>query len=607
MADWVERLILRLTPSDHKPVVVTDSDGILGFVEFQKRLQDLGFKLIWANSGLSFRFQFELRGRKQMKVMFILNSETEILPDIRVDSSVVTVDLHEVFPNLDRKALLGLGFNAFTTIESFRLFATLSYENSVRFLLENLYQVDLSALSSFKSKERVMAILISVILHRDPPNKPIVEFLRQLATPYFGKESSRLLDRTGLVSYIQSQWELIVTERSELNFGDPALERVVQPLFLNKSLTAHRVDKHVFDALPASLALGFTFDSGASSRSVISTKLSYIEERSLTIQNQQRDFFDLAPHLAELGKLVYELGEDAVTARYRQAIRSLSDRFQIYVRDSYWTTHNLSGIQFPSSIHKIQDFVRAQNSLRRAFVVLDGMNLWQWWILREKLLERSLEVADYATFSWLPSITAWSRQALFRGAKPDLSLDNSKEDQYFREYWVKAGYQKYQISYSKFGVSSPPIEVGPDVVAAAFVSNDLDEMMHATIMGSTQLYADTIQWVASSGVVSLIERLKNDGFLVCVTTDHGNIETTSRGTIALSDRQLSRSRSKRHIEFISNEDALKFRATMTDRVLSVRDTSVYLTDETSFTSGGLVVTHGGSHILEMLIPVGIVK
>ena len=37
-----------------------------------------------------------------------------------------------------------------------------------------------------------------------------------------------------------------------------------------------------------------------------------------------------------------------------------------------------------------------------------------------------------------------------------------------------------------------------------------------------------------------------------------------------------------------------------------RDTTVFLRDASAFCSDSLVVTHGGSHVLEMLVPFGIV-
>ena len=63
------------------------------------------------------------------------------------------------------------------------------------------------------------------------------------------------------------------------------------------------------------------------------------------------------------------------------------------------------------------------------------MNFWQWEIIAGKLKEHGLEFKTHSTLAYLPSITAWSRQAIFKGDKPDLTKDNSKESDYFLQYW----------------------------------------------------------------------------------------------------------------------------------------------------------------------------
>ena len=244
---------------------------------------------------------------------------------------------------------------------------------------------------------------------------------------------------------------------------------------------------------------------------------------------------------------------------------------------------------------------------KRAFILIDGMSVIQWYLLHTALYDHGIPVQDLASFAWLPSITAWSRQAFFRGSKPDLSVDNSKEEKYFREYWAKAGELSYQIEYSSFGVDTQPKLPAPDTKVAAFVCNDLDNLMHGAIMGSEQLHQNTSQWIEKSGIISLVENLKKDGFSICISSDHGNICATGKGSLKLSDRQTSRSRSKRHLYCVNNDEALRFKDGHPELNLSVQGSSVYFTDDSAFEmEGKTIITHGGSHLLEILIPVGVI-
>ncbi len=63
---------------------------------------------------------------------------------------------------------------------------------------------------------------------------------------------------------------------------------------------------------------------------------------------------------------------------------------------------------------------------------IDGMDYWQWQIIAERLNKEKIQVKSGVTCAYIPSITSWSRQSIFRGSLPDLSMNNSKEEQMFR-------------------------------------------------------------------------------------------------------------------------------------------------------------------------------
>jgi hypothetical protein len=226
----------------------------------------------------------------------------------------------------------------------------------------------------------------------------------------------------------------------------------------------------------------------------------------------------------------------------------------------------------------------------------------------EDLGHHGITVNQMATLAYLPSITAWSRQALLKGAKPDLGKDNSDEEKLFREYWIGKGYQDYQIVYQRFGVGKPAkIDSLQSASIVAFVSNDLDDLMHGAVMGDGQLLQDTQQWAKKSTLSQLILGLRNQGFCSFVTTDHGNIEAGAAKTLPMSAKNLSTSKSKRHIRFVSSDQAEQFERDNPKLAVRRRESSLFLTDDTAFIKDGKVITHGGSHVLEMIIPLGVIE
>jgi hypothetical protein len=135
------------------------------------------------------------------------------------------------------------------------------------------------------------------------------------------------------------------------------------------------------------------------------------------------------------------------------------------------------------------------------------------------------------------------------------------------------------------------------------VIKDLDDLMHGTLMGDDQLYLSTKQWIDSGLLINMVLKLKQDGFRVFLTTDHGNIEAVGIKSLKMNEKFGALSRSKRHLRF-SNEtlknDFLNRNSTLT---LGIDGLSIYLKDKSAFVpENERIITHGGSHFWEVIIP-----
>jgi len=207
--------------------------------------------------------------------------------------------------------------------------------------------------------------------------------------------------------------------------------------------------------------------------------------------------------------------------------------------------------------------------------------------------------------AYIPTITAWSRQAIFRGDKPDLSTDNSKEAKLFETYWLNHGVSGFQIAYKKFSVNEPLAidSITADTAILGLVCNDLDDIMHGSILGNDQLKMSTEQWIAKSKIVESISALKAKGFQVYITADHGNIEAIGLKNLTMKDKVGALSRGKRHLHF-TNETLLQgFTELNTNLEVGKKGLSLYLKKQEAFTNeNSQIITHGGSHLWEVLVP-----
>lgn len=121
----------------------------------------------------------------------------------------------------------------------------------------------------------------------------------------------------------------------------------------------------------------------------------------------------------------------------------------------------------------------------------------------------------------------------------------------FGDFWAKQGVPGYQISYKRFSLHEPlDLDgISADTTTLGLVCNDLDDIMHGSLLGNNQLKMSTEQWIMKSKIVESISALKSKGFHVYITADHGNVEAIGLKNLTLKDKVGALSRGKRHLHF----------------------------------------------------------
>jgi hypothetical protein len=277
--------------------------------------------------------------------------------------------------------------------------------------------------------------------------------------------------------------------------------------------------------------------------------------------------------------------------------------FQIYIKNSYHQTKNSSAVKKPKIVSKILDYLNFnfQNE-KLALIVIDGLAFWQYELLRYKLPADKNEEVIY---SWIPSITQLSRQAIFRGDTPinDYKQGPASEEKLWKNYWVNKGANDFEIKYQHETID---LTILDSVTKLALVFKDLDEKMHSST-DYNDLLKLTENWIERSKISNVIKILQQLGFRTFLTTDHGNIQ--AKGWRGLQGREKlgtnkSGSRSERHIEYSEQWLTDEFMANNPELKNSVvmEDQAIYFKSDLSFSRRDVLVTHGGAHLLEVLIP-----
>ena len=612
MANWVDKY-RKLITSSHKPhVIVADQDSLFDYAELQQAVKDDGYKLIRASTHLNVRIRFELEVRdSEQKYLIVADPSYCPPPDISTEVHFQAIGLKDLFPNLDAKAIYGLSFNALCLLSNIKPYEELGHEKTLKFLLENLYNVDFDTLTNSKPKERILNALITVFLEKNAINPPLTAFLTKLARPYFSDLITNGLNKEVLINYLHRQWTACVSGAiCDVDFEDAILNKSFGYLFVFDHLNHIKVSEERFQTIPKSLRIGAYVDENEGNDTELDALLSYLEQQQSRIEDLYDQWFNIVQVLGKAKIKDMCSNNQQLRNRFNQVLTTLNQRFQRFIDNTYASLFSLSGVRRPVVVSRVLEYIKAQPDQRKALLVIDGMNYWQWLLIARELRDFGLTVHSKTTLAFIPTITAWSRQALFRGNKPNLSETNSREAILFADYWKNTGFNDYQIGFMSFSHNSPlnTDAISDNVNILGLVTDDLDYIMHGSVLGSDQLMASTQQWIQQIRIAELLSKLRSKGFKVFITTDHGNVEATGIKNLKLKEKVGSLSRGKRHIHFSNEAMLANFRELNPELVVGVKDNSVYLTQTEAFTDQYTkVVTHGGSHLWEVLIPFGEVQ
>ncbi len=197
----------------------------------------------------------------------------------------------------------------------------------------------------------------------------------------------------------------------------------------------------------------------------------------------------------------------------------------------------------PLTIDKVIDYSKSQFNRNIALIVMDGMSFDEWFLLRENLKE--FKITEKSLFAVLPTVTSFSRTAIFSGKTPK-DFMNSKfefpnEEKEFLSAMAERGFKKDNVLYGHINLKTNTIKTkstekryehlkGYDYLA--LICNLFDDLSHENIIidvGKRNFYKNAANHIHSSSIKELIKQLKNDGYQIILTSDHGNVFCKGNG------------------------------------------------------------------------------
>jgi hypothetical protein len=606
MPDWIEKYGCLISHGDKYHSIVADKNMLYKYDEVRGFLEEKGYRIFEATSALDARLIFELNIRPNNKhcILFV-PADYRPMPDMLLIARVNQTGLSKVFPNLNSEVIAGLSANALATLSALPLYEELSHTKTLKFIIENLFNLDFETLVNTHSWERLIHALITVYLEREEVNSAIQVFFEGLFFRLFpgGEEK---LSPVNLVKMLVEQWSLFVAgENCLIDFSDPVLSGSMVFLFGAQLLSSVKVTADRFILIPKHLQMGVYLDEKEKTDHEMEALCSYLENQTIILEDTPAQWFKLIK-LLSLAKLrVSENISILLKNKYSALENKLNDHFQQFIEKVYPSLFSMSGIRSPVVVSRILEHIHASPAKKKALMVIDGLNHWQWQLLADEFEGIGIEVQVNSTLAFIPTITAWSRQSIFRGSLPDLNENNSKEQKYFEQFWYAQNFNSHQVAFRKISVKQPFDwnEVNDDVLIMGLVCNDIDDMLHGTVFSTEHHKMSTQQWAKEFGFAKLVNSLVTRGFQLFITSDHGSVQASGIKSLTVDDKVGAVSRSKRYLNFSNPTLLNRFLELNRELDLGTGKLSVWCRHNKAFIpENQSVITHGGSHLWEVIVP-----
>ena len=308
--------------------------------------------------------------------------------------------------------------------------------------------------------------------------------------------------------------------------------------------------------------------------------------------------------ITAVSEVVVTAVRNGVYQQMMPAIAAINQDFQDWIDSDYFATLQSNHLLHPKSVNKILPHLaeKHRKEEKTALLVVDGFTYWQYTILRQHLLGEGIETQDGTTLSWLPSITMLSRQAVFRGDTPrqDYKQNPENERKLWRTFWQEHGFSSYETQYIS---DKDEFAINEAVKRLAIVTVEMDSKMHSST-DYRDLLSLTENWCQR--ITEKIQAVLRAGFHLYLTTDHGS--TLSYGWRNISTVEAvflykDGSRGRRHLIYNNVEEQERFYKDNKEHPLLKHDNWIAIRDDSCFArEGEIMITHGGSHFMEVVIP-----
>lgn len=654
MKTWRDHISSNFISHTQIPVLAIDPDSLLSEEKLSHEIRSKDFEIIPFEDPVSFRLVHESkyrdlidRGEEIDLVILVQNDELEqskIPFDVRAKCKKIHIQGGDVFRQLSPTVISKLGSQFYDDVEK-----TLSQHQTTKleerdtkdFILKHVFNADIQTIND---TGKLLRFLIQHHYH-GKKLPPVLE--------------KHLLDNLNGKPFLR-EWPIDILVQSESDFFAFLQER--WPAFLHK--VAGKIDEPKYDlTYPGPLNLPFDqvdirvyvdnlfnegflepvpysnpFDSPHQwvNAGIIAPKaktgfikltrtIPAVLKEVPNSEAHHTEWIRFGFRLAEIQRLSFEENHEdssAIMSFLKSLQEQVDQNFHTWL-DRYYGGLYSHPANPPVMIHHIPRYLshvlHKNKGGKVALLVIDGLSLPQWLAMKTEILKQvgHFRFNETALFSWIPTTTNVSRQALFSGKLPMLfagSIQNlGKESHFWKQFWTDQGINEENVLFLKAKGQNEELSLiesecmHPRQRVMAIVIEKVDKIMHGMKLGSAGMNNQVKQWASIGFLKNLSLLLMKNDFNIFITSDHGNVEAEGIGRI--SEGSIAETKGQRVRAYSNSVLREKIKA---EKPELIEWPSIGLPDDylcllapnrkAFVTAGETVITHGGACIEEVLIP-----
>lgn len=578
MSSWRDQILREFTPQVSRLTLVADPDGLLAEEGVLQGIWERGFDLIPFEDHMAFRFAYESKYRSRWDrgeltdLVVVLRAQAHDLRSLPYDLLQAGRKLHfnlgDLFPNLSYSVVAALDradFEALYRAQAQHKPGKLGDNATRDFVLRHVFEI---APELIKQTSALLRVLLRRHYQgqRVPPilDERLIQILRQGGRFKDWPLERIVPDREAFFYYLQERWPIFLgrlaadegqaTHEVEaayglaypgpavIPFGHDDVRVYIDSLFLDGILRPISYPQaHVL--AHQWVAVGLRTNPQADRLRRLERLVKAVEASIPAPEVRHQDWLAFAQRWAELLTLWHQ----AKPARDEQLYgiqEEVDVAFLAWIQKRYGSLHNQPAIP-PVMLHHVPRALARHLERSRegkiALVLLDGLALDQWIVLREALLQQrpDLKFREGTIFAWLPTTTAVSRQAAFAGKcpiyYPESIHTTNNEARLWTQFWINEGLAQAEIAYARGLGDEAGLSVVEDALShprvhvVGLVVDKVDKIMHGMELGTAGMHSQVRQWAMTGFMVKLLNLLFEHGFGVFLTSDHGNIEAIGIG------------------------------------------------------------------------------